>query len=78
MNRSIQFLGVTTIFLSTSLYAVDNPQDYMGAQKYDKQQCIGNATQICINSTCLNSDRIDCQDNCAKLAQQKCQQEANE
>lgn len=65
-------------FLSLSLFAADIPQDNIGAQKYDRLQCIDDAAQACINSACLNSEQIDCQDNCRKMAQEKCQQQTNE
>jgi hypothetical protein len=72
-------LGCTLgALLSVSAMAADIPQDNIGAQKYDRQECIDNAAQACINSACLNSEQIDCQDNCRKMAQEKCQQESNE
>ncbi|WP_454783137.1 hypothetical protein [Legionella sp. WA2022007384] len=69
------FLG---FLFSLSVYAADIPQDYLGAQKYDRTQCFHNTSQDCINSQCLNSTEIDCQDNCRKMAKAKCQQEINE
>lgn len=66
------------VLFSLCAAAADIPQDDIGAQKYDAQQCIDNTSQSCINSACLNSDQIDCQDNCRKMAQEKCQQEINE
>ncbi|MDR3441877.1 MAG: hypothetical protein P4L65_02555 [Legionella sp.] len=66
------------LLFSLCAAAADIPQDDIGAQKYDTQQCIDNTSQSCINSACLNSDQIDCQDNCRKMAQEKCQQETNE
>lgn len=70
--------GTLGLFLSLSAVSADIPQDNIGAQKYDKQQCIDNAAQACINSACLNSEQIDCQDNCRKMAQEKCREESNE
>lgn len=75
MKTLLIFLGT---FFSISIYAADISQDYLGAQKYDKSQCYHNTSQDCINSQCLNSDQIDCQDNCRKMAQSKCQQQSNE
>lgn len=75
------FALLSFIFVATllpSVFAADIPQDNIGTQKYDRQQCIDNATQTCINASCLNSDQIDCQDNCRKMSQEKCQQEGNE
>lgn len=75
MKLIITLLGIC---FSTTLFAANIPQDSLGAQKYDRMQCIDNAAQNCINSSCLNSDQIDCQDNCRKLAQEKCRAENNE
>lgn len=75
MKTSLIIFG---FFFSFSIFAADIPQDNLGAQKYDKSQCFNNTTQDCINSQCLNSDQIDCQDNCRRMAQAKCQQQTNE
>lgn len=79
MKLTITYIScVFASLFSLFAFAADIPQDNIGAQKYDRQQCLDNAAQACINSACLNSDQIDCQDNCRKMAQQKCQQEMNE
>lgn len=65
------------LLVSCSLFAAVIPEDDIGARKYDDMQCVSQANQMCINDTCLNSDQIDCQDNCMKLARQKCQQQKN-
>lgn len=64
--------------LSCAVYADDVPQDDLGAQKLDKLECVDENTQRCINDECQNSEEIDCQDNCKKLSQEKCQEEMNE
>lgn len=78
MKLAVLMPSILGAFFSLSLFAVTIPQDNLGAQKYAKQQCIDTASQTCINSSCLNSEQIDCQDNCRKMAQEKCQQESNE
>lgn len=75
MKTFLIFLG---FLVSLSVFAADIPSDTIGAQKYDSTQCLHNTAQDCINSQCLNSDQIDCQDNCRKMAQAKCQQQSNE
>ncbi|HHT0592350.1 TPA: hypothetical protein ACTXXA_000854 [Legionella anisa] len=72
------FLIVLGFLFSFSVFAADIPSDNLGAQKYDRTQCLYNTTQDCINSQCLTSEETDCQDNCRKMAQAKCQQEINE
>lgn len=71
------FVLLSCIF-SYSIFAAVIPQDSLGAQKFDRTQCINNTTQDCINSQCLNSDQIDCQANCQSMAQAKCQNEINQ
>ena len=79
MNRIMTgFCLAGTLFCSYSVYAADIPSDVIGAQKYDKQNCVQEYSQNCISNACLNSDRIDCQDNCRKMAQEKCRQQSNE
>ena len=79
MNSLIKTVGLVFFALCTGvLYAVDNPQDVIGSQKFDEMKCITENTQTCINSICLNSEQVDCQDNCQKTAAEKCQQQRNE
>lgn len=64
--------------LSCSVFAVDNPQDVIGAEQFNSTKCIAENTQTCINSVCLTSDQRDCQATCQKTAQEKCQELSNE
>lgn len=73
---SITWILIT--LFSFSVYAVDIPDDDIGATKLNQMGCIDETTQNCINDACETSEEIDCQDNCKKMAQQKCQQEINE
>ena len=73
-TMSIIFLGL----FSGAVSAVDNPQDVMGSEKFDAMKCITENAETCINSICLNSEQIDCQENCQKMAKEKCQQQSNE
>lgn len=63
---------------STTIWADDDPQDDIGAQKYDKMQCVDTKTQNCIDDACLNSEEVDCESNCKTMAEQTCQDEINE
>lgn len=65
-------------FFSCTLFAVNNPKDIEGSRQFDAMRCVSENTQVCINSICLNSDQRDCQSNCNKTAQEKCQQQRNE
>lgn len=71
-------LASLLILCSLGINAADVPADVEGANKFDQLSCIDQAIQNCINDSCLNSDNIDCEDNCGKLAQQKCQEQINE
>ncbi|MCL9684407.1 hypothetical protein [Legionella maioricensis] len=79
MNYVITLLSVVFFSLfSYAIFAADIPQDVIGSEKFDAMKCISENTQTCINSICLNSEEIDCQSNCQKTAQEKCQQQINE
>ena len=79
MNEmNILLCWVFAVIFSCGVYADDVPQDDIGAQKFDLMTCVSETTQSCIDDDCLNSDQVDCQDNCKKLAQEKCQQQLNE
>jgi len=54
------------------------PPDALGAQKFDAMRCVAETTQNCINTICLNSTQRNCQGECAKMSQQKCQQQSNQ
>lgn len=75
-------MGIKWIFagclLSWSALAADIPQDDIANQQFDKMKCISDNSQTCINDVCLNSEALDCQDNCQKVAVERCKQESNE
>ncbi len=72
------FFGFVVFILvslfSFSVFADDDPIVVEGADEYNRMQCIDNETQNCINDACLNSESTDCQENCRKLAEDKCQE----
>lgn len=76
MSYIIRILALT-LLIAPSLYAANIPADSLGADKYNSMKCVDEASQVCINNSCLNSDQIDCLDNCRTLAQQKCQNQNN-
>lgn len=79
MKMGMKVFGfVLVAALAGPLYAADDPEVDMGAAKFDAIQCVDENTQNCINDACLNSDQIDCEDNCKKLSQDKCQQDQDE
>lgn len=77
MSYLIRMLALSFAVLSSSAFAANIPADSLGAQKYNSMKCVDEAAQNCIDNSCLNSDQIDCQDNCRTLAQQKCQNQNN-
>ncbi|RUR18861.1 hypothetical protein ELY21_06460 [Legionella sp. km535] len=66
-------IAIFLALYSTIALAADIPSEVEGTQDLDQLSCVDEATQNCINDACLNSDDINCEDNCAQLAQQKCQ-----
>ena len=78
MSLLMPFTIAFLTLCSFTLNAADIPQDDLGTQQFNQMQCIDENTQACINSTCLNSEAIDCEDKCKTMAQEKCQQQSNE
>lgn len=75
MNSLSSWLKIIPfLFCSFVVSAADIPSDVEGTQDIDQLSCIDENTQNCINDACLTSENIDCEDNCGKLAQQKCQE----
>jgi hypothetical protein len=79
MRYLITPLSLIFLFVSSSTaLAVDIPEDDIGSEEYNQMDCSDDNTQACIDNECLTSDDIDCQDNCAKISQEQCQQQINE
>lgn len=66
------------IFSSFSLFAATIPPDVLGSDKYNRLKCVSDIKQTCINSMCLTSSQRNCQENCEKMAQQKCREQQNQ
>lgn len=71
------FLFVAFIFTEV-VYAVDVPEDDLGAQAFNQARCFNQNKQTCMDSICLTSEDIDCEANCETMAKEKCQQQYNE
>ncbi len=57
-----------------STFASEN-FNYKKAQetkKFNLEMCISTKTNVCVSQVCLNSEEIDCQDNCAEHAKDVC------
>lgn len=57
-----------------SSYAADLPPVIIGADDYDAAMCVEREKNNCINSICLNSEEIDCIENCKSGAIDKCKE----
>ncbi|KTD51200.1 hypothetical protein [Legionella quateirensis] len=77
-DLSSWLIAVFLVLFSVMVSAADIPSEVEGTQDLDQLSCVDEATQNCIDNACLTSDDIDCEDNCGKLAQQKCQDANNE
>ncbi|KTC83028.1 hypothetical protein [Legionella cincinnatiensis] len=53
MKILIVFLS---FIFSCSVFAAVILRESLGAQKYDRLQCISNTTQDCVNAQCMTSD----------------------
>ncbi|MBL7479043.1 hypothetical protein [Legionella bononiensis] len=77
-DLSSWLIAVFLVLFSLMVSAADIPSEVEGTQDLDQLSCVDEATQNCIDNACLTSDDINCEDNCGKLAQQKCQDANNE
>jgi hypothetical protein len=79
MNSPFKSISLAFLFIiSFAVFADDNPEDVIGSQKFDSARCINDNVQTCLNSICINSEEIDCEDNCKKTAAEQCQEQINE
>lgn len=73
---------VSTLFValsfSLSAFAVDLPSVDEGANQLNMDECVANNYQQCLNDICITSDEIDCNSNCQSMAEDKCQQQADD
>jgi|GEM_PF-2663647 len=76
MTRVLYFF----LFASSpvAVYAVDIPSVDEGSAGYNQEMCIEETTNNCIDTICLTSSAIDCEDQCRSDATDKCQQLADE
>lgn len=63
--------GLVALMMSVAVYAANDPAVDQGAADYDWQSCLDAKTNDCLND-CQNSEDIDCSDNCASMAADKC------
>jgi hypothetical protein len=66
------------VFFSLNAFAADIPQIDIQSQELNKEECINNTTQNCINNQCLTSEARDCQEQCAALSKAQCEEQADE
>lgn len=64
--------------LAFPVYAADIPTDIEGSKSLSREDCVNNYYQQCISTICITSDDINCQSNCQRQAEDKCDAEANE
>jgi len=78
MNYVKNGLSIVFLGLCCGVFAADIPQNDMGASEYNSMECVAQNSETCIDSVCLNSEEIDCEANCRKVAQEKCADEADD
>lgn len=71
-------LGLLVIGFSLSAFSADIPSEIEGAEHFNKEQCVANNTNDCIEAVCETSSALDCNDQCRKDAQDKCEALANQ
>lgn len=79
MSQLIRFSALAFFILFSAMsYAADIPDEDIGASDLSQDTCVSEATQNCIDNMCLTSEEIDCEDNCGKMAQDKCAQQVDD
>ncbi len=53
--------------------AADDPDVVIVNENTSEAMCVQRATNVCINSECLNSDELDCSQQCQKDAEDACE-----
>lgn len=69
---------LVAFLLSFSIYAMDDPQLDEDVIQLNQAECVNQNFQQCLNDVCLTSDSTDCSQQCQSLANDKCQQEADD
>lgn len=57
---------------------MDDPQLDEDVIQLNQAECVNQNFQQCLNDVCLTSDSTDCSQQCQSLANDKCQQEADD
>lgn len=80
MSKLVMRLALAAVggILFHAVFAADIPQVNIESQNFNKEQCIDDNTQACINGQCLTSDATDCQEKCQKQAAAVCKQQSAE
>ncbi|VEG90672.1 hypothetical protein [Legionella spiritensis] len=77
------YIIIVQVFICLSLIttmarAADIPTEVIGAEEYDKEMCVQQYTDTCINAVCLTSTSRDCQEKCRSRAKDKCAEQMEE
>lgn len=78
MKKIVSLGYISLLTCSLSLFAADIPTVVEGAENFNKEACISSNTNDCIQSVCLTSSELDCNDQCKKAAIDKCEELSNE
>lgn len=79
MSHKIMVGMLAVCSLATfSVIAADLPEVDEGAAAFDKEMCIKQYADNCINTICITSSALDCNDQCNAAAKDKCEQQADD
>lgn len=78
LNKSTLLGSILFALFSMNVFGADIPQVDIQSQEFNKDECINNNTQNCINAQCLTSEALDCQEQCGKLATAQCEEQADD
>ena len=72
--KMIKYITVLLICTPLLMQAADIGELENKNIAIDRQACIDDALNKCINLTCINSSSLNCTENCQKVAENKCQE----
>jgi hypothetical protein len=67
-------IGSQTTINAEEKYPVQPYRSFEPQHNFDESMCIANLTNRCVETICLNSERIDCELQCRRGARKQCEE----
>ncbi|KTD65669.1 hypothetical protein [Legionella spiritensis] len=78
IHITLFYIFIFLSLITAMAHAADIPTQVIGAEEYDKEMCVQQYTDTCINAICLTSTATDCQEQCRSKAKDKCAEQMEE